>query len=457
MWYGFLDKLRSDYPTMSAAALILAGGVIATFPLRRESMHRVSLFITATVFIVCLFASAAKAEDWPTCKSAAGTNAIAACSRLISAGRLNALLLAVAYNDRAVARLAALDLDGAITDLDQALQFNAKLAVAYSNRCVARLGKYDFDGALSDCDQAIRLDPKSAGAFAFRCSARVAKGDLAHALTDCDEAIRLNPEFSLAYSNRCFARTAKGVFESAITDCDQAIRLKPDQANGYGNRCGARLAEGNNEEALSDCNRAIQLDPNYTGALVKRGLLFERGGDRARAIADFQAALAAPPKYLLAKSFQDTAREHLAALGVQIETTVPPKLSSTTEVPLNAVNGTFVVPVEINGVITLNFIVDSGATDVSVPSDVVSTLMRTGTIERSDFIGTQTYILADGSESPSNTFIIRSLKIGNVHIENVTGSVSPAKGSLLLGQSFLQRFKSWSIDNTMHDLVLELP
>ncbi|MGB6661639.1 MAG: retropepsin-like aspartic protease [Xanthobacteraceae bacterium] len=134
--------------------------------------------------------------------------------------------------------------------------------------------------------------------------------------------------------------------------------------------------------------------------------------------------MARPPKYLSGKSSQDTAREHLSALGVQIDTTSAAKFSSTTEIPLKAVNGEFVVPVEINGVITLNFVVDSGATDVFVPSDVVSTLMRTGTIERSDFIGTQTYILADGSESPSNTFIIRSLKVGNTRVENVTGSVS---------------------------------
>ncbi|MGB6444878.1 MAG: retropepsin-like aspartic protease [Xanthobacteraceae bacterium] len=167
--------------------------------------------------------------------------------------------------------------------------------------------------------------------------------------------------------------------------------------------------------------------------------------------------MARPPKYLSGKSSQDTAREHLSALGVQIDTTSAAKFSSTTEIPLKAVNGEFVVPVEINGVITLNFVVDSGATDVSIPSDVVSTLIRTDTIERSDFIGTQTYVLADGSESPSNTFIIRSLKIGNARVENVTGSVSLAKGSLLLGQSFLERFKSWSINNTTHDLVLELP
>ena len=113
------------------------------------------------------------------------------------------------------------------------------------------------------------------------------------------------------------------------------------------------------------------------------------------------------------------------------------------------------MPVFINGAITLNFVVDSGAADVSVPADVVGTLTRAGTIAKTDFIGKQTYVLADGSTVPTNTFVIRSLKVGDILIENVTGSVSPAAGSLLLGQSFLQRFKSWSMDNNKHVLVLE--
>ena len=117
--------------------------------------------------------------------------------------------------------------------------------------------------------------------------------------------------------------------------------------------------------------------------------------------------------------------------------------------------GVFVVPVEINSAITLDFIIDSGASDVSVPADVVSTLIRTHTIQASDFVGKQTYVLADGSEAPSTIFIIRSLKIGSHLIENVRGRIAPAKGNLLLGQSFLQNFKSWSIDNTRHALILE--
>jgi predicted aspartyl protease len=102
----------------------------------------------------------------------------------------------------------------------------------------------------------------------------------------------------------------------------------------------------------------------------------------------------------------------------------------------------------------LDFVVDSGAADVSIPADVVSTLMRTKTLKETDFLGEQTYVLADGSKVPSQTFVIRSLKVGNIVLENVNGSVASVHGSLLLGQSFLRRFKSWSVDNSKHALLL---
>jgi clan AA aspartic protease (TIGR02281 family) len=117
--------------------------------------------------------------------------------------------------------------------------------------------------------------------------------------------------------------------------------------------------------------------------------------------------------------------------------------------------GTYVVPVLINNAITLDFVVDSGATDVSIPEHVVMTLRRTGTIRDSDFIGERTYVLADGSKVKSYTFRIRSLKVGDRVLENVTGSVSSRQGSLLLGQSFLGRFNSWKVDNAKHALILE--
>jgi predicted aspartyl protease len=84
----------------------------------------------------------------------------------------------------------------------------------------------------------------------------------------------------------------------------------------------------------------------------------------------------------------------------------------------------------------------------------VRTLLRTETTAESDFLGKQTYRMADGSTVPSERFVIRSLKVGNKTLKNVTGSVAPVEGELLLGQSFLSRFKSWSIDNQNQALIL---
>jgi predicted aspartyl protease len=66
----------------------------------------------------------------------------------------------------------------------------------------------------------------------------------------------------------------------------------------------------------------------------------------------------------------------------------------------------------------------------------------------------QTYVLADGSEVPSQQFRIRSIRVGNRTVKDVIGSIAPVKGDILLGQGFLSKFKSWSVDNEQHALIL---
>jgi clan AA aspartic protease (TIGR02281 family) len=141
---------------------------------------------------------------------------------------------------------------------------------------------------------------------------------------------------------------------------------------------------------------------------------------------------------------------------VAASTTLDRNPSSRTRVPLRIDRGVSFVPVEINGTLKLDFAIDSGASDVSVPADVFSTLKRTSTVKEADLIGQQSYVLADGSTTQSAIFKIRSLRIGELVVEDVKASVTPSHASLLLGQSFLERFKSWSIDNTTHELFLEL-
>jgi predicted aspartyl protease len=123
-------------------------------------------------------------------------------------------------------------------------------------------------------------------------------------------------------------------------------------------------------------------------------------------------------------------------------------------IPLKLEWGTYVVPVLINGTITLDFTVDSGAAEVSIPADVFGTLRRSGTMSDSDLLEPGKYMLADGSVRKQPRFRIRTLKVGHLELRNVVASVAPAQGSLLLGQSFLSRVGTVSVDNHRHVLVL---
>ncbi len=126
-----------------------------------------------------------------------------------------------------------------------------------------------------------------------------------------------------------------------------------------------------------------------------------------------------------------------------------------TRIPLVKMSGGLIAPVVINNTLKLNFIVDSGASDVSIPADVFSSLVRANTVTQADITGVRNYKNADGEVFQSKTFVIRSLKIGNIEAPRVQAKVSPSNAPPLLGQSFLKRFKSWSIDNSTQELILQ--
>ena len=117
-------------------------------------------------------------------------------------------------------------------------------------------------------------------------------------------------------------------------------------------------------------------------------------------------------------------------------------------------DGAFAVPVVLNDVVTGKFIVDSGSADVSIPEEVAATLMKSGTLTGADLLGSKTYLLADGSKVPSKIYRMASVRIGGVVMENVTVRISAANSSLLLGQSFLSRLKSWSMDNARKVMII---
>jgi tetratricopeptide (TPR) repeat protein len=64
---------------------------------------------------------------------------------------------AVTYFDRGFAKQKKVDLNGAMADLNQAIELNPQYGLAYRNRGNAKRKKGDLDGAIADFNRAIQL------------------------------------------------------------------------------------------------------------------------------------------------------------------------------------------------------------------------------------------------------------------------------------------------------------
>ena len=126
------------------------------------------------------------------------------------------------------------------------------------------------------------------------------------------------------------------------------------------------------------------------------------------------------------------------------------------EVAVKKVGGVYSLPVELNGVLKINFIFDSGASDVSISPDVALILLKGETIKDSDWLQGAYYKFADGSIAKSKRFNLKSLKIGNKVVRNVSCSISNSIDSpMLLGQSVLNKFGKYTFDNKRQLLIFE--
>jgi hypothetical protein len=136
-----------------------------------------------------------------------------------------------------------------------------------------------------------------------------------------------------------------------------------------------------------------------------------------------------------------------------------PRTQTGKRIPLRLFHNNYYVPVLINGLFWLDFMIDTGASDVTIPADVANKLMRAGTITMGDIGGEKNYELADGAIVKNTQFRIHSLQVGKgdnaVIAQNVVGSVSGSQGSLLLGGSFLRLFRSTTIDHVNSVLIID--
>lgn len=126
-----------------------------------------------------------------------------------------------------------------------------------------------------------------------------------------------------------------------------------------------------------------------------------------------------------------------------------------TTLDMEQADGVKYVWVEINGV-RLKFIFDTGASDIFISPAEAMVLIKQGTLDENDFLGTQEYQDATGRVSEGTVVNLKSVKIGNKILYNVKASISDNETSpLLLGQSVLERFGKIEIDNINQEIIFK--
>jgi tetratricopeptide (TPR) repeat protein len=164
---------------------------------------------------------------------------------------------------------------------------------ALNQRAIARLAQGDLEGALADFCRCVELDRDFAEAWNNSGLVRQRLGQLAEARADFDQALALRPEYPEALNNRGQARQRAGDVDGAMTDFDRALACAADQiaATILHNRGALRQRFGDLAGALADFDRALQIDPGHLATYVNRGTARKEAGDLAGALADFDSAL----------------------------------------------------------------------------------------------------------------------------------------------------------------------
>ena len=114
---------------------------------------------------------------------------------------------------------------------------------------------------------------------------------------------------------------------------------------------------------------------------------------------------------------------------------------------LEKVNGIFVIPCKVNGIL-MNFIFDTGATDVSISLTEAMFLMKQGLLNGTDIKEEIKYKLANGKVENGTKIILKEIEIEGLILRNVEASIiHNMDAPLLLGITAISKLGKVVIDN----------
>ena len=309
------------------------------------------------------------------------------------------------------------------------------------------------------------------------------------------------PESNAAYHMRAQAHFFAGNHTSAIEDYTSTIALDANETYARYMRGRSHLIMGDSIKAAKDFERTVTDTKNKIETAF--ALIFLNRTDEARAIADsihLADSLEHYHRYNIAccysllgetelaftlledelkdgyvtfnhirrdPDFEPLRGERLDSLLTTYETKVQERIRAfkgeetndknderVVEIPFTKAGGVTKVDCTIND-LPLNFIFDTGASDVTISQVEANFMYKNGYLDSRDIVGKKTYQVATGAIAVGTTIILKEIEFGGLILRDVRASVVESQNApLLLGQTVLQRLGKIEIDNTQRILKI---
>ena len=361
--------------------------------------------------------------------------------------------------------------DIALSEIDKAIELEAD----YANLCtkggiLRTAGRYAE--AIEVFDQAIEVDPSYAFAYYAKGWCYELSGDDDKAMECYDLGIDLDKDYAYIYLMRGQIYLKRGDKSKAEEDFGKVLQLDTTVVDGSCRQYALHFL-GRNDEAAEWMQKLIDDEPYDMGHYYDKACLYSRMGRTDEAVKalekslemgyckfphiehddDMDAIRERDDFKALIEKYQAKLAERVAKMGVK---TVVVKEEQITEVPISRkAGGTFNVDCSVNG-LALNMIFDTGASDVSISKVEADFMLKNNYLSKNDIKGKQYYQTADGGISEGTVITLKEVRIGDAVLHNVDASVVKSqKAPLLLGESVLQKFGTFTVDNINSKLIIK--
>ena len=318
----------------------------------------------------------------------------------------------------------------AVETYDTYIKANPEFWGGYYRRGFLKDNLHDTDGAIEDYSTAIVLNPTYPYAFLGRADKYMLKGEKEAAMKDYQMVVALD---TILGESNCaqYALLALGEVEKAKT-FEYAILANSASAGNYYDAACLFARMGEKEQSLTFLRNS--LEKGFTRfAHIKND-------DDLDAIRNMEGYRKLMDEYE-AKYMEEQKKKREEA-GMTEK-----KQEYTTEIPFKWDSGNCYVKCQIND-LPMQFVFDTGASDVSISMVEASFMMKNGYLSKSDVIGSSRFSDALGNVSEGTVINLKKVKFGELELDNVRASVvKNQKAPLLLGQTVLSRAGKIEIDN----------